>query len=146
MFIFETDMFRFSIELCSKVMLIRGDSGTGKTYVCKTIKALKSEETPVSSFKSSIPLDSIEVISDATEVEHMLGLTNKLIIIDRYDMIIHKYSQNIIDNFIKSSNNQFILMYRGSKSDIRVTLNSFVSIHNHKTESGKLWLRCYQAP
>lgn len=41
---FETDTLKFSIPIYGTLMLIRGDSGTGKTFICNAIKRAKADK------------------------------------------------------------------------------------------------------
>lgn len=76
-YILETNKIKFSINFCSNTMLIRGDSASGKTYLCNLIRALKNN--PNNELKVSIPLDKTEVVSTPLELKAILEEKGKLI-------------------------------------------------------------------
>ena len=113
-YILETNKIKFSINFCSNTMLIRGDSASGKTYLCNLIRALKNN--PNNELKASIPLDKTEVVSTPLELKAILEEKGKLIFIDRYDMLINDGNRKEVTDFINRGENLFILMYRNSES------------------------------
>ena len=142
-YILETNKIKFSINFCSNTMLIRGDSASGKTYLCNLIRALKNN--PNNELKVSIPLDKTEVVSTPLELKAILEEKGKLIFIDRYDMLINDSNRKEVTDFINRGENLFILMYRNSESGLIVTTNSYVSIHREQI-GNKIWLRCTCEP
>ena len=125
-------------------MLIRGDSGSGKTYICNLIRDLQANEFTQSKVKASIPLSDTVVVRSKLELDGALNVSGKLIIIDRYDMLVDDSNREEVLNFINKSRNIFILMYRGKETGFNVNTLNFVSIHRDKYK-GKTWLRCTNA-
>lgn len=143
-YILETEDIIFTLEFTGNIMLIRGDSGSGKTYICNLIRDLQANEFTQSKVKASIPLSDIVVVRSKLELAGALNVSGKLVIIDRYDMLVDDSNREEVLNFINKSRNIFILMYRGKETGFNVNTLNFVSIH-YDTYKGKTWLRCTNA-
>lgn len=100
------DFATINIPIPHKAAIILGDSAVGKTYMCEIIKYAKNHEDEV---KSSLPMSSIIVINSISEVDYTI--TNKLVIIDRFDFLLRSVKHiKEFTNFIDNSNNKFIVI------------------------------------
>ena len=142
---FETDDIVFTLEFTSHIMLIRGDSASGKTYFCNLIRNLQSNELTMGKAKASIPLDKTIIVSTPLELKAILTEKGKLIIIDRYDILITDKNRKIITDFINKPDNIFIIACRSKDKGLRVNASSYVSIHREQL-GNKIWLRCTCEP
>lgn len=130
--IFETPEVLIDIPLYNRVILIIGDSGSGKSFICNQISDSKSDTKLMAEVKSNWNLNDILIVRSKLEVEAIKSKHGKLIIIDRADMIL---SEDDIE-FINTSDNQFILMYRGKLKKIKANINSYIQL-NSKIIDGK---------
>lgn len=66
------------------------DSGTGKTYLAKCFKELSAINSEVDSFTYN------DFLSGLSLDHFLLNKCLKVLVIDRYDMYIHEYKEEII--------------------------------------------------
>ena len=138
---FETDTLKFSIPIYGTLMLVRGDSGTGKTFICNAIKRAKADKFIQKRVRTTFPLDKTFVVTNKIELESVLTLKDSLIFIDRFDMNIDDSNKDRVINFINSGLNMVILMYRKKIGGLYVSQTSYVSIYKEKS-GNKLFLNC----
>lgn len=102
------------------ITTVIGYSGSGKTYLCNFIKSLKLGNLPKDNFKSNVPLTDILVIDSVDSILAILGVSNKLIVIDNFNRTLRALNdadrQRVID-YINNSNNLYILMFRGASDE-----------------------------
>lgn len=134
--IFETPEVLIDIPLYNRVILIIGDSGSGKSFICNQISDSKSDTKLMAEVKSNWNLNDILIVRSKLEVEAIKSKHGKLIIIDRADMIL---SEDDIE-FINTSDNQFILMYRGKLKKIKANMNSYIQLAS-KIIDGKVYIK-----
>lgn len=139
---FENSNIIFSIPIYERIMLIVGDSATGKSYICKQIKASKANKKTINQVRTNIKLENTYVISTPLELQAIQSMEVKgsLIIIDRYSIIATPES----NEFVNNSDNIFILMYRGGPrvSTLEVRSTSFVTLKQAPNKSNKYTLIC----
>jgi hypothetical protein len=116
------------ISLGGKVIVISGNSGTGKSFICNLIKSMK--ELPCDLISSSIPLDKIEIWGQDRDVN--TDTKDKLIILDRYP--VYKYT-DVLTDMIKNSDNKFIIMTHAGPESI--PLSRFKTYRLVRSSDGK---------
>lgn len=80
----------FDIEMQQRVVVIYGDSATGKSLLVNIIKALKKAKKSTDNYISDKVIDDIEVFNDGTQdglLNKLRSLQDKIIIIDNYDYL-----------------------------------------------------------
>ena len=101
--------FEIKIPIFFKNTIIRGNSGTGKTFFVNILHSLVSEETLRDSVKSNIDFDNTIVVRNKGDIKEIKDTdSNKIIVLDRADTYLNK---KLVD-FINNSNNTFIIMTR----------------------------------
>lgn len=100
------------LPLPYNIHLLLGDSGKGKTYICKIIDNQREYGGKVG---TTIPLDDILIWSKISDVD--TTAREKLIIIDRY-AYIRRHKQEVVE-FIRntSDSNKFILISNRLQKD-----------------------------
>lgn len=126
------------IEFNGYIVLICGDSGTGKTYICNRIYAALREESLQSFIKSNISIKNIEVSLDGTNIENIYSKRNSVIFLDRVDMYLNRKLEQFINE--NNNNNLFVLMYRGRESSIRVRLTDMFKL-KYSIDRGRIQIR-----
>ena len=114
------NIFNIDIELTNNIVIWRGNSATGKTFVCDVIKT-ENEMALDESFKN------IKIIDIHTEefLEQLQNYTGMLIIIDNADIILTRKLQNFINSDDK---NQYIIIGRG-KFNFDIPLASYGELY-----------------
>jgi ABC-type dipeptide/oligopeptide/nickel transport system ATPase component len=114
--------------MIADVSVIAGDSGSGKSFVCDKIKAVK--KFPGRLISSSIPLENIEVWRQDSDIKP--NIKDKLIILDRYPVYENK---DMLIDMMKRLDNKFIVMtHTGAKS---IPLDCFLKYRLVRSEDGK---------
>ena len=101
------------IPLYNRIMIITGNSASGKTKMLKMLNACKNVHQEVK--ESSINVDDIVIITDKHQLRSIIdnNVKGKYIFIDHYSFMENDKS---IYNFIKTSNNIFVIMgHRNAK-------------------------------
>lgn len=93
-------------SVCSSKVLVRGDSGIGKTYMCELIETYASECSLRNNCSCSVDLDDIKVFLNEFTLEELKSLVNKIIFIDRADILL---TQEMIQYIDTDENNQYII-------------------------------------
>lgn len=89
----------------SKIQVLSGDSGAGKTYTCEMIRLIQNLELDNT---LNIEADSIVVIDRHNQLNEIVD--NKYIIIDRFDYIMTtKHREKFIEQILKSDS-RFLLI------------------------------------
>ena len=124
--------FEIKIPIFFKNTIIRGNSGTGKTFFVNILHSLVSEETLRDSVKSNIDFDNTIVVRNKGDIKEIKDTdSNKIIVLDRADTYLNK---KLVD-FINNSNNTFIIMTRcdGASGEIDSTINAHLELKSIKT-------------
>lgn len=106
------DIF-FNVKLRGNIVVVRGDSGTGKSYFCSSIVTFKNSDIyPDNSIEQWI--DKIEVIdaSIGKNVDILNILRNKsgkLIVIDNGDILLN---DNVVEHIVFDMKNQYLIFCR----------------------------------
>lgn len=124
-FVYEDYLIKFSMPIITPVMLIQGDTATGKTYLLKRLKLAQKNFSVVSDeISCNYDLSKFYVVLTKDELESVYKYTNSIIFIDRFDIFADK---RLID-FINTGTNIFVLMYRNTVFGIPVTVNSYLDL------------------
>lgn len=124
--------FEIKIPIFFKNTIIRGNSGTGKTFFVNILHSLISEEALRDSVKSNIDFDNTIVVRNKSDIMEIKETdSNKIIVLDRADTYLNK---KLVD-FINNSKNTFIIMTRcdGASGDIDSTINAHLELKSSKT-------------
>ena len=131
-FIYEDSKISVEMPIVRGITLIHGNSGTGKSYVCDRVRRAQSDPGIRRGVKSNVDIQKICVIQNRMELPALYQQTNKLVIIDRLDLLLlkekeaYQYDRDMqLIEFINNSQNYFILMSRGRVSGIK-TLGSAI--------------------
>ena len=125
----EYELKKFSLELKERVVVIKGDSGSGKTLLVKAIKAL--ERTKVGGDLYRVIDNPLEFNKD--EFEYLIKNYNgKIIVIDNADTSLNKELIEVINSDDK---NRYIIIGR-ALWDLKVTPNG-VSEMVYNKENGE---------
>lgn len=90
----------YKLELRGNKNIVKGESGTGKTYLAKLIESIKKRET-----LSEYNVDNI-IILNLFNIDQLRTFKDKLIIIDRADYILEKQDVIYINSDI---NNRYLI-------------------------------------
>lgn len=93
----------YKLELRGNKNIVKGDSGTGKTYLAKLIESIKKKE-----LQSEYNVDNI-IILNLINKDQLKAFRNKLIIIDRADYILGKQEAVYMNSDI---NNRYLIFSR----------------------------------
>lgn len=126
----EYDGVTFDLNLRGHVVVIRGDSGTGKTFLWNTVNIIKN-----SGFgRFTEDLKNVEIINwenrGAYSIEALKTYKNKLIIIDNASCFI---TQEIADFIADDTQNQYLIFTRDAGVTFHISpnyLGDFVSNGN----------------
>lgn len=115
----------FRIELRDRITIILGDSATGKTLLVSTMRKVKQGILSNNDFDDSA-LSSVYIFSDNDLVDSLKVLNNKIIVIDRAD-IVFNVQPSLMDLIKFDYNNQYIIIGRGN-FDLDLTPNNFATL------------------
>ena len=97
----------FDLDLRGRIVLIDGNSGTGKTFLLNTIK--NNQLNPVS-LRDNLESDLSDVVTidvfTKDRINNIKNMSNKLIIIDNADIILNQDMANFIS---LDKNNQYLI-------------------------------------
>lgn len=116
---FETkDGIIFDLNMRKNKCIVRGNSGTGKTYICDYISAIQQSYNALPyKYENVFILNRLNIY----ELQHQ---TNKLIIIDRGDLIIN----DDIKEFINTKDNNNYLIFARSVLGIDASPNYYAEL------------------
>lgn len=119
---------KFSLKLRGNKTIITGSGATGKTLLYNTIKEYKENSDKQASNK--ISFDNIFLL-DKHNKEALEIITDKLIIIDRADLILKHKDVNLINR--DNCTNKYLIMSR-SPLGIELSPNYFAEMVKHGAE------------
>jgi ABC-type transporter Mla maintaining outer membrane lipid asymmetry ATPase subunit MlaF len=107
------DGISYDLELNGNIAVVGGDSGTGKTFLCKLIKERKklAETSSEVTFVGNIEVFDLD--SGPPSLDVLKALKNKLVVIDEADILLDgsvEVLNNINDDYIR---NHYLIFSRG---------------------------------
>lgn len=134
-FIFKTDEIYFECALDYPVEIVKGDSGTGKTYIYKVIDIYATEQSLKGKYECSYPLERVKILLNAFSVNQLQSLNGYIIFIDRGDMLL---TPELIDYINKDSQNYYVITARNIDG-LNVFINAIKEMH-YKVKDNKISL------
>lgn len=118
---------RFNLEFKGEKTIVSGDSATGKTLICTLLNNISKDKN-----KSLKPYnaDNVFVLSD-DNIEKLPNQKNKLVIIDRAELILNDAIVHYINN---DRENRYLLFLRKAIG-IELSPNHFAELKRHKNET-----------
>lgn len=128
----DTNHVHLSIDLHDKIVLIMGDSGTGKTYIFNMLRRYELGGN-ASIVKSNIPNKNIVTIKSKEDAHYKLVTCNRctddIIIFDKTE----DYFDSKLVDWINKHPNRCIIMARGFKTNgIKARLESAKELEMEK--------------
>ena len=104
---------KFRIELRGRITQIDGNSGSGKTLLCNVLRNIKSDikynHSDYDSYFNDIVVFNYKENFEGTE--DLIGLQDKLIVIDRADML--DFDNSLARYIASDRNNCYLILARG---------------------------------
>lgn len=121
--------FKFDIRLKYNIVVICGDSGSGKSLLVQCLR-----RDIVNAIQNKIYKDSIDkiVVHDAkfnTDIDNIKQLKGKVIIIDNYDALKNNYDW-LEKHILTDSDNQYVIIGR-DVNGLGLPLNSISKMRLH---------------
>lgn len=116
----------FNIRLHGGITIINGESASGKTLMCSRIKDIQKDKNKIAQKYSA---DNIFIVND-DNIDKLSQQRNKLIIIDRADILLSNKEINIINN---DMHNRYLIFARRPLG-IKVTPNHFATLVKQENE------------
>lgn len=109
-----SDDTNIDLDLRSKVTLVMGDSGTGKSYLVERVDLFLRERNLVNS--SNIDLELVNIISLTNKNKDIALIINNstasIIFIDRFDIVLRRKDYKEVLLAIEHSNSRFVIFSR----------------------------------
>jgi hypothetical protein len=108
-------------------VIIRGDSGVGKTYLCNAL--IKLNLVMYSTSVKKYPAIVINFYNAPEIWKRTLEVEGKLVIIDDFDFIMRKSDVFSLDDVLSDTRNDYIICARGMH-DFKVFPDNAARLHN----------------
>ena len=118
---FENANIGLEFELEAGVVLIEGDSSTGKSYICKQIEDATTNRKLKGLIKCNFPIEKTYVVRNKSDFEKVKNKKDSLIILDRVPL----YDSLELKKFVDNRQNLFIIMYRDLKYRFKAAFTEF---------------------
>ncbi len=121
---------KYDITFYGKYSIICGDSGTGKTNLCKLVRGVRLGDK-LTKIDSDLPLYAPDLGEDG---DKLLTMKEHIVIIDESNILLKRPD---IASLLQNSNNYFLIISRDNYDFLPVCVES---IYEMKTESIRHWI------
>lgn len=122
------DGYIFDLELRGNIVVIEGESGSGKSFLVKTI--LSKQGVPgIFNINNETNLENVVCINYYNKglISNISRFRGKLVIIDNADILL---SQTVADYIAQDMHNQYLIYSRGGL-EFYISPNYYASIERH---------------